>query len=278
MIYLSSYQRLRRYVGQATLITDNNQNKRDLLVWLSIVSAQVEKYLNRTILSQSRTEYFDVGYVQKEFFPKAIPVSSITSVKSDSSGLYNGSEYSLGTTEYFIGAESRSVVLPYGVGWVAPKGLQLIYTGGLCSHAVNSVFAITATGTWVINNYCEGQTSGAVGILKAVSATSLTVEVLYGVFEVGETLHHHTSEDGSDSTSITAVLDSKTSTALCESYPDITGAVELQNRYMWQNKMLFESQSVGTDGKSMRSNNQQSIINILQPEAIALLDMYRRKI
>jgi len=256
---LTSYERLRRYIGDESAIgglTDSAINKRLLLTWIYSISDRVEQYLKRSIELTSRTKYFDIGYAQKEFWVMGVPISTITSVKADSTGLFGGDETTLDTDDdYHIGTEESSVVLlsnSYSSTNTVNRGLQIVYTGGLAESATRSIFVVASVTGWVVNHFCIGSTSNSVGIVRAVGAASLTVEVLYGVFEAAETITAHTSEDGSDVAVATTTITSKSQTALCESYPAIVGAVEGEIRYMWKHKEDFENNASQKDGTTLR--------------------------
>ncbi len=276
---LTSYERLRRYLGDNSNIgglTDSSMNKSLLLTWAYSISDRVEKYLHRSIETTSRTKYFDVGYNVHEFWVQGIPVSSITSVKLDASGLFSGDESTLSTSdEYYIGTESNSVVLvsnPFRTSQVINRGVQIVYTGGLATNGTYSVFAVASVTSWAVGNFCIGVTSNTVGIVRAVGAASLTVEVLYGVFEVGETIEQYATENRVAAATASTTLSSKTSTALCESHPAITGAVEVEIRYMWKHKHDFEDDSTQRDGTTGRRPSAAK--PNLQPETRMLLEPY----
>jgi hypothetical protein len=279
---LSSYDRLLRYcVGQgATVLTNNDINKRDLMMWLPSVSAQIEKFLNRSLHIESRTEYFDVDYERKEYYPKANPITTLTSVYSDAGGEWDGSEAEI--SDCYIGRDGNSVVLPNAEPFIAKKGLRIIYTGGLATTATRSVYAISGSaGTWTAGQYVFGGTSYAVGKVVSATATVLTADVLYGVFEAGEALTEYTTEAGATAGDATATLASVTTAALCESYPDIVTACEIQVRHMWANKTRLDVSSVSKDGGVQRigAQWQSSVMGPPPPivnDAYNLLMPYRR--
>jgi hypothetical protein len=256
-------------------VADTLYKQRDIIRWINTVSSRIEQYLNRAVQIAATTEYFDPAYGQKEFFPKAFPITALTSVYYDSTGLWTGSETEI--TNCFIGTNSRSVCLPAFVG-NEKNSIRIIYTGGLTSHGTNSTYAIsTSAGTWHTGKYVKGSSSSAMGIVRTASATSLTVEVLYGVFQAAETITEMDSEASVGSADAVATISSVTTSSLAETYPDITTACEMQVRYMWQNRYNFEKSSVQKDGVSQRPQ----VLDIqlpLQPEVISLLSPYKRLI
>lgn len=257
----------------STSLTNDAAQKSQVLPWINTVSNQVEKYLNREIHTESRTEYFDIKYGTVQLWPAAPPISSVTSLYADSTGLWDGDESEL--DDYYIGADSYSVNLDYPENYTANKALRLIYTGGLAYSGVQSVFAVTGvSGTWAVDKFAVGGDSNSVGIVKAASSTSITLEVLYGYFEDGETLTEYDSESSQGSSDGTATISSVTRRALCEAYPEITSATEMQIRYFWKHKHDYEVNGINESGQTTRAQNRQRILN-LQPEVVALLDPYR---
>jgi hypothetical protein len=276
---LTSYQRLLRYLAGegGAILTDKAEHRRDIDILLEAVSGAITAYLHRRIESQTRTQYFDVGYAQKEFWIDTPLISSITSVKEDSTGRFDGDEATLDATDYHIGTESNSVILVSSRSWEAKRGLEITYVGGLAAHAVRSTFIVGSIGGWTVGQYCIGTTSTAVGIIRTVNVVpvSLVIEVLYGIFEVGEIITEHGLEDGSDAAGGTTTISSKSATALCEYSPfnSIVTACEVEMRYWLKHKFDFENDSTERDGFSIRRAANQ--MNSLQPETRLLLDPLR---
>jgi len=243
------------------------------------VSAKIEKYLNRELYIESRTEYFDIVYANMQFWVNAPPITTLTTVKIDSSGQFDGSSESTLTSgsDYYTSNNDDAVVLTNPKSFSGFKAVQIVYTGGLAYHATRSTFAVTSTGgTWMAGMYCVGATSLAVGLVISATATVLVIEVLYGVFEVDETLTEYTDEEQTAATGKTATLDSKTYTALCEAYPTIVTACEMEIRYIKKYKDGYENTGVTKDGNTIRRDSRESRRLRLQPEVIDMLDPYRR--
>jgi len=89
---------LSRLVGSAS---------KQIVYWLR----RLDNTGTEAIKLQSRTEYIDPIAGQRVFYPRAYPVSSITSIYGDTTGLYTGSEVALTSTQYLIGADGRSIIL-----------------------------------------------------------------------------------------------------------------------------------------------------------------------
>lgn len=278
MLKLTSYERMRRYLaGEGNdILTDKESNRRDILIWINSISNKVQKYLNRDLFIQEHTEYFDLKYGGTEFWVNSPTISSISSVKYDSTGLFDGGESTLDDSGYHIGTNNNTVVLVSSIPYTSNRGIQIVYTGGLALSGVQSIYSTTQSDTWTVDNFCIGNDSGAVGIVNAQTATTLTIEVLYGVFDIGETLTEYTGEDGTTATGETATLDSKTQTALAESYPDIVDGCEMEIRYYKKHKLDFENTGTTKEGTTIRRDSKKSRRLPLQPEVIDIIDGYRR--
>jgi len=278
LLKLTSYERMRRYLASemGSNLTDDSTkyNKRDIEIWISSISQNVANFLNRELYIETRTEYKDIGYSQLEFWIQAPPIITITSVYADSTGLWDGGESEL--SDYYSGVEDASVILNYPESYSAKKALRIIYTGGMAYSGVQSIFTVDTTTNWTVDKFCIGNTSGAVGIVKAIGTLALTIEVLYGIFEINETIDEYDDEAGvtaGDAT--TATISAKTQTALCESNPDIVTACEAEIRYMWKHKFDYENAGTDKEGTTLRRQNFAKRRLPLQPESIDLLSSYR---
>jgi len=274
---LSTYQRLRRYCtaqGSSSPLTDNTQNKRELLTWLSVVSSQIEKYINRKLSIEERTEYFDIRYMMDKFYPTSTPIKSISSVHLDSTGLWDGSESE--ETDYFIGSDENSIIIDNPVEYEAEKAIKIVYTGGLSYSAARAVYAIgsIAPAGDETGQYVCGNSSSAIGIVSALSATSIAIDVLYGTFEIGETITVWSNEDCNDTEGVTATISSLTTDCLSISAPEIVAAAEMQIRYNWKHKHDFEVTGIDERGQSNRAQANSRMLS-LQPEVVAMLDPYK---
>lgn len=266
---------MRRYLSDApgNALDDDVYNEREITNWIASVSNQIEKYCDRTFKIESHTEYFDTKYNQVKFWVKSPLITAITSVKEDTDGQWDGSESTYDSTEYYIGYDSSHVVIDEPVGQ-SYKGLQIVYTGGLAYHGTRTVLTITgSTGTWTAGQFVLGSTSGALGIVRASTATTLTVEVLFGVFEA-ETVTEYTDEAHATTGDASATVSAVSQQSLAESYPDIVRACEIQVRYYWKHKDSFELTSTQKDGTSYRRGGDLSRQFI--DEAMRLLEPYKR--
>lgn len=262
--------------GDQTL-SDKIKHKRRFNTLIPSVSLRIQNFLDRKLDLTTYTEYFDTFADQLEYFVEGTPISSITTVKSDSTGEFTGNETS--ESDFYIGKKSFSVVLDTPVR-PAKRGLQIVYIGGLTTNGVQSQYVLSTEGSeaLVAGAYVEGQTSGAVAYVVTKAGTAITLEILYGIFIVGETIQGKLTEDGADTSNQTAVLASSTVLSLAEVYPDIITAAEYEMRYMDDHRSNFENSSSSKDGTFRRDvlnkNNDKREYDLL-PEVRSMLEPYR---
>lgn len=274
---LTSINRMLRYLDdhQGNTLIDSVTARRTLTNWITSVSSRIEQYMNRTAHLQQYTQYFDSTPTRTIYYPDALPIAQLTSVHSDASGLFNGSESSI--VDAIINSDRCSIVIPSSLGYEREKSLRVVYTGGLAVHAVNSLFAFdpdTLQGSFTLGSFVMGQISGAVGIVASEpSSERFTIENLWGIFEDGETVVRTTTEGGTATSTDSIVIDSIISQSLVEAYPDIVTAVEMQIRYNWKHKHDFENNATSPDGESRRSFDTDYD---LQPETKAMLAKHVR--
>lgn len=276
---LSSLNRLRSYIAgpDGTRYPSDVGANRDLMMWLTSVSDQISRYLNRTLTIGEYVEYFDVTYNKDTFQVRAYPITSITNVYEDSSARWNGYEWLVDTTVYFISSNRDWVQLWQPRGYIANKGMKITYVGGLASHAVNSVWTASITGTLVVGNFVTGGTSGAVGKIVAFTATTITIETWYGQFTTGETITMQATEGGNNVAGVSASLTERTSSSLLDVAPSIVTACEMEVRYNWKNKLKFEAMGTEKDKVSLRSTKgDKGDVYGLQPETLKMLAPFRR--
>lgn len=285
---LTSIRRLRSYYagsGVAPLTASANVD-RMLNWWNDAVSEMIEGYLNRWLLLSTYTEYFDVMMEKTEYFLKGIPVVSFPGddpthniygcVYIDRLGLWAGNEAPL--MNYYIGKDSRSIVIAKTLPWAAKKALRVQYTGGLATHGTQSVYVMNTNVAFTAGMYIIGQTSGATAyVISYVSGTkTLTAETLFGKFIAGETVNAYTDEGGTTAILVTTTIASITSQSLAESYPSITRAAEIQIRYNYTHQKDFENMSSQRDGTTQRWRGSVGESSQLVPEAEHLLSQFRR--
>jgi hypothetical protein len=243
---------MRRYIAQDTdtaPIAENASRKRDLVNWIAVVSQQIAQYCDRNFLIGDYVEYFDVEYGKNRFPVMAFPIVSITQLQEDPSGLFSlTTAATISDSEYFPDVAKASVSLYRPLPYTASHALQISYNGGLSTSAANTVLAITgSSGSMTVGNFLYGATSAALGIIRAYSATAITVEMLQGVFDAAESLTEY-ADEACTSASRTATLASVTTPSLNDTYPVIVRAAEMQVRLNWKGKTQFGFQSASRDG------------------------------
>jgi hypothetical protein len=279
---LTTYERMRRYIAYDTdtaPIAENVNRKRDLVNWIGVVSQQLAQYCNRNFLIGTYTEYFDVEYGKNRFPVLAYPITTITSIYEDPSGLFSTSTMAaISDSEYFNDIANSCVTLYRPLPYTATHALQIVYTGGLAASAANTLLTITASsGSMTAGNFIYGATSAALGIIRAYSALSITVEMLQGVFDSAESLEEHTLEACTDTAAHTATLSSVKTASLNDIYPVIVRAAEMQIRYNWHNKTQFGFQSATRDGATTKDTMARSGGETqLLKEVESMLMPYRR--
>jgi len=274
MLHLTSYERMRRYLSTVagTWLTDSKAQKQMIMGWISSTSKQIEEHLKRTLTYGSYTEYFDTlneSYVQ--LYVKAYPITTLTSVYLCSDGLWDGSETEV--DDCFLNRGNNGVFLPASPAVLGYKTHRIIYTGGLAYSGVRSLFTLSSSsGTWTPNSFVYGGTSEAVGIIKSIVSTTLTVEVLYGVFIAGELLTEYLDEDCTSAGDASATLSVIAQQSLVEQYPDIVRAAEIQVRHYWKHKDDFDLSSTSKDGTNQKFSSNKR--NALTDETMNFLEPY----
>lgn len=243
---------------------------------LHSVSKNILNFLDRDIEIGLKCEYFDSIYKKQEYFVNAYPISSITMVQSDVYGDYNGDEYTYTTDQYRIGVNSDSIIIDNMLNSFE-KGFKVIYTGGLASHATQSVFGIknAVDGTMTVGNYVKGGISESLGKIIDISSTSLTVEIIAGEFQDEEVLTEYSTLGGTAG-SKTVQIDNITSKCLAEAYSDIVRACEMQVRYEYIHRNNFENKEENSQNSGMKIVKRDYKGGILLPEVEALLQSYVR--
>lgn len=97
---------------------------------IAIVSAKVEKYLGRSALTTTYTEYFNVGVGSACFPLKAFPVTSITTVHNDidwsfaATTLVDATNYTVDTSSGLLYVEPDCLICGF-------RALKVVYVGGM---------------------------------------------------------------------------------------------------------------------------------------------------
>lgn len=269
----TSVERLLFYIDEKNELGKTTNEKRKLNNWLYSTSRAIDKYLDRKIWIEEYTEYFDTMYNVEKYFVTAAPVWSISSCEYDSTGEFDGGEATIDSEQYHLSKFQDAVIFDYSFD-TEPRSLKIVYTGGLAYHPVHSVFTTGDTTGFTKDNYCIGETSGAVGLVVEGTSNSLTLHVLDSVFENGETITEYNNIEESDATGQTAVISAIQKRALVESYTDISRACEMQIRYYYDHIHDFENNGINRDGENVRRAGGATYE--LEAEVRQLLDPYRR--
>jgi len=141
------------------------------------------------------------------------------------------------------------------------------------NFAVNNV-----SGTWTVGKYVKGITSGCVGQIVAVGTTYITCTWYYfgsssNFFVAGESIQEQDDFQNVGQSDGTATITAFVQRALCEAYPEITTACEIELRYMLKHQYDLENQGTYKEQTSRRPDKW---VYQLQPEAIALLSPHCR--
>jgi len=275
-LVLTSYERLRRYIADTNdgALSTSTALKFQLDQWARAVSAKIEKFLNRELHIEERTQYWDTRSNVVEYPVPATPITSITDVYEDTTAQWTAPTI-MATTDYRVNVQENAVL--FEVPRPAyRKSLRARYLGGIAYSGTRSVYAVTyASGLFTVGNYVQGTTSDAMGIVRASATGTVTIEVLRAGFEVDETLTEYTDEDATTASGETATITAATSLAAVETYPDIVAACEVECRYMWKHKDTFEASSTNRDGTSIRRESTTAGL-MLTKEAVNLLMPHRR--
>ena len=235
---LTTYRRARIVVGAA----DNNENKRLLSGAISGVSSVIEEWIHRLVELTSRTEDYNIEEGQRTLFTKAFPITAITSIKTSPTGVFGGEETTLtANVDYIIGAGGRSVQFLSSLT-SGRKALRAVLTSGLATTTANTTLVLGSLGAtaFTAGRFVLGSVSGAHAyIVSHVVGTGVTVlEMISGVFQVGDVLSEYTAEllTGTATASCTGTVTSITTQSLVDLYPALASACENEVAYFYSAK------------------------------------------
>lgn len=285
---LSSLEKLSGYTGLSITAGEHSlRNRRRLSSWQAALSAAFERFLWRGIEVMEREEVLEVPSNGMVLHPFATPILQIEEIVQDVSGLFSGNEETLDPASYAISADGESIVFDPATVLYEGKTLKVKYTGGLARHAVRSEYRIEQEGAVAPGpgEYVRNGTSSAAGIVRKLETVEgqkvLTVENLFGIFEVGDELYFAQSEENlfsgnepvpAHKATITAIE----SRSIAEAYPDLERAVEIETRYMEKHQLDFENISTMDGQTQRRQPTTFSTPYVFQPETLLLLARYRK--
>lgn len=96
------------------------------------ISKEVEKALHRHILVASRTVTIDIDRHDDSIFLKGYPITSVVSIKNDSSRLFSSGTV-VDPILYYVDLENGIVSFDFELLW-GPGALQIEYTGGMAAN------------------------------------------------------------------------------------------------------------------------------------------------
>ena len=172
-------------------------------------------------------------------------------------------------------------IIPYGSSITAANAVNtLALDVGFATCTTNGTATITAISRWNAlfpgtRVMIAGGTSNAWGCIIAVTATTITLEVMFGIFTAGETLTEYATETANTGDGVTATLGAAVTLGLAEVAPDIVRACEVQVRFMSKHKFDFEMNGTQKDGSVTRKTVQKDA-PMLTEEAMALLVAYKK--
>ena len=228
-------------------------------------------FFNRYAEKVERTEYFDVEYGQKVLQVKGYPIDTGETFKiwHDTSRTFADSSL-VAATNYYVEAKSGMIrfdryTLSEGVG-----SLKIQYTGGLSASADRLLATISSiSNDFTVSEVVEGQTSGALGILKSIypSGLSIDIEVTSGEFQVGETIKGKGSADSIPS----CILGTISQNPIVMAYADLAYACDVQVGFVYGMKDNIGQKSVSIEGGSVSYEPQTFL-----PDVKRILRSYRR--
>lgn len=239
------------------------------------VSSQVERFLDRHLERKARTEVYSLRPGQAVVQLRGYPVSSSPAPAFKNAYDQDFSGDAIDDDLYYVDLQSGRDSTGHlrFTGRYAPVSgegvLQAVYTGGMGEGriGVRMIATIgTITGTMTVGNTVVGGTSGARGLIVArTSGVSITVDVYSGVFEAGETL---TDVTASGSCTMSAISTSP----LVHDFPDVVMAAELQLAHLWQRRDTVGAVSVSGENGSISLENPGFE---LLPGVRSMLSQYR---
>lgn len=264
---LSTLARVKRRLPLATTTHDAL-----LTALLTGVSGEVERYLGRHAQRTARTEQYDVDDEQTRWWFRGYPVDAAPAptIKLSVDRDFTNVVAEPGT-DYYLRAEDGRLELLFTynrAGYRFPGALQVVYTGGMAPTVDRLSAALSAAvGSFTGTETITGGTSGATATHVSSAATTITMIVTNGEFEVGEMLTGGTSL-------ATATLGALTATPLCQGFPEVVSAVDEQVAFLFQRREQLGLSSFSSEGGSLSfSETGQGLLKHAQ----AMLDLHRAR-
>jgi len=233
-----------------------------LTQWIVSISDQINEWLERDVeLKTGVIEFFDINKGRVRFYVSNYPITTLTKVERDNSGLFTGDETELLDNKILGNNQSRFEITEFtGSGRnneVITKAIKATYNGGIAKDATNikTTVIIDTAGTLVTGNFWKGISSGAVGKALDTGALTTTVNIggLYGIFKAGEQIKHFDNELGDGTPAAAATITTIDDDSLAQLTPALVKACELEIRYNMKHTGDFENTETTQEGTRRRS-------------------------
>lgn len=108
------------------------QGDQSLIEIISIVSGQIETYLDRKITTGTYIEQLDVKPLQWKFYLKAYPIVSVTSIYNDYDRVFDSSSL-VEAADYYVDLERGAVAIDRTILTSGNGVLKITYSGGMAA-------------------------------------------------------------------------------------------------------------------------------------------------
>ena len=212
--------------------------------------------------------------------------------------------------KFLIGAMSGAVGLTssFGTGFVNIENYYGIFSFGetvnqyddeLGTGSSSAVIVISKypelwltsrSGSFTVGKYLKGRYSGAIAQIVTLNGgvlvSSLTISPISGLILENEPVDEYDDAvctspsyvDAATNNTVNALVGYVENRALCEAFPDLTAACEMQIRYMRKHMLDFENEVSQKNATTRRGANikGKSFREWILPEAELLLQPYRK--
>jgi hypothetical protein len=269
---LTTVERVKMWTPMGS--TQNPSTQFDPLIrsQIAAVSDRIEAFLRRHIDIATYTEDYYVDTLARRFALKCAPIYSTTSVPGKQSSiivanaptvyydpLRDFSSAVQDSFDYYVRLADGRIEFDFPVnftGYRNPGAFRVVYTGGL-AYTLDQLVATTASHTGAllaVGASVTGSLSGATGtILAYTTDTTITVKVLSGVFQVGETF-----TSGSSTIAFTALT--TVGVPLCMAYPQIVEACNMQVSWWLQRRESQGVTSLSVEGSTVSMEKSGTLL------------------
>ena len=164
---LTTRDRVKIHIEKGEKIGHDSPALDHLSALIAEYSASFERWMNRTVLAASTTEYFDVQPGQRAFALNAYPVTAVTSVYHDTSREWTDGE--IDSDSYYLDT-STGLMQVDGQGlFPGPGVFRVVYTGGMAADTAAFIAAFPE-----IAAACDKQVAYHYGRAKSLGSTSVS--------------------------------------------------------------------------------------------------------